>query len=65
MRDPPKVGCCGSMLTAILDERRLRRVLSTMLDEDAFLGPHGIRAPCLWLDLLQSGHHALAFTACP
>ena len=65
MHDPLKVGCCGSMLTAILDERRLRRVLSTMLDEDAFLGPHGIRAPCLWLDLLQSGHHALAFTACP
>jgi hypothetical protein len=44
MRDPPKVGCCGSMLTAILDERRLRRVLSTMLDEDEFLGPHGIPA---------------------
>jgi hypothetical protein len=53
------------MLTAIVDERRLRRVLSTMLDEDEFPRPHGIRAPCLWLDLLRSGHHALAFTACP
>jgi len=44
IHDPLKIGCRGSMLTAILDEQRLRRVLATMLDENEFLGPHGIRA---------------------
>lgn len=31
-------------LFAILNPERLRRVLSKMLDEDEFLGPHGIRS---------------------
>jgi hypothetical protein len=44
IHDPLKVGCRGSRLTSILDEARLRRVLSTMLDEQEFLGPYGIRA---------------------
>jgi hypothetical protein len=44
IHDPLKVGCRGAMLTAILDEKRLRRVLTTMLDESEFLSPHGIRA---------------------
>ena len=44
IHDPLKVGYRGSMLTAILDEQRLRRVLERMLDENEFLGPHGIRA---------------------
>jgi hypothetical protein len=34
----------GRRMTSLLDETRLRRVLSVMLDEDEFLGPHGIRA---------------------
>ena len=31
-------------LLALFDEDRLRRILATMLDEEEFLGPHGIRA---------------------
>jgi hypothetical protein len=29
---------------SLVDEHRLRRILSKMLDEDEFLGPHGIRS---------------------
>jgi Mannosylglycerate hydrolase MGH1-like glycoside hydrolase domain len=46
----------GRGLLSLVDERRLRRVLAVMLDEDEFLGPHGIRsisrrhlaAPCVF-----------------
>ena len=31
-------------MLSLVDEHRLRRILSVMLDEDEFLGPHGIRA---------------------
>jgi hypothetical protein len=31
-------------MTSLVDEARLRRILAVMLDEDEFLGPHGIRA---------------------
>lgn len=34
----------GRHLFALFDEDRLRRILSRMLDEDEFLGPHGIRS---------------------
>ena len=34
----------GRRLLALVDEDRLRRILSVMLDEQEFLGPHGIRA---------------------
>jgi hypothetical protein len=34
----------GRRLTSLVDETRLRRILSVMLDEDEFLGPHGVRA---------------------
>jgi hypothetical protein len=34
----------GARLTSLVDEQRLRRILSVMLDEDEFLGAHGIRA---------------------
>jgi hypothetical protein len=34
----------GRRMTALVDEDRLRRILSVMLDESEFLGPHGIRA---------------------
>ena len=34
----------GRRLMALVDEERLRRILTVMLDEDEFLGPHGIRA---------------------
>jgi hypothetical protein len=34
----------GRRMLSLVDEQRLRRILSVMLDEDEFLGPHGIRA---------------------
>jgi hypothetical protein len=38
----PGVG--GRRMLAVLDETKLRRILARMLDEEEFLGPHGIRA---------------------
>ncbi len=34
----------GARILSLVDEPRLRRMLEVMLDEDEFLGPHGIRA---------------------
>ena len=34
----------GARILSLVDESRLRRMLAVMLDEDEFLGPHGIRA---------------------
>jgi hypothetical protein len=34
----------GPVLFALFDEKRLRRILAAMLDEEEFLSPHGIRA---------------------
>ena len=34
----------GHRLLALVDERQLRQILTVMLDEEEFLGPHGIRA---------------------
>jgi hypothetical protein len=34
----------GHRMTSLVDETRLRRILSVMLDEEEFLGAHGIRA---------------------
>ena len=44
IHDPAAAGKNGRRLAAILNEQRLRRVLATMLDENEFLSPHGIRA---------------------
>jgi hypothetical protein len=44
IHDPMKSGQAGRRLASILDERRLRRVLSRMLDENEFLSAYGIRA---------------------
>jgi hypothetical protein len=38
----------GPALFALFDETRLRRILGRMLDEDEFLGPHGIRSVSRW-----------------
>jgi len=38
----------GPVLFALFDETRLRRILARMLDEEEFLGPHGIRAVSRW-----------------
>jgi hypothetical protein len=50
IHDPAAQGHGGRRLASVLDATRLRRVLSAMLDEQEFLGPHGIRA--------LSRHHA-------
>ncbi len=42
--DPRKVGVRGRRLFSVLDERKLRRVLAIMLDENEFLSPCGIRS---------------------
>ena len=39
-----KPGVDGRRLLAVLDDVKLRRVLSRMLDEEEFLGPYGIRS---------------------
>ncbi|HEY5870120.1 MAG TPA: glucosidase [Candidatus Tectomicrobia bacterium] len=44
IHDPVKLGYAGRRLAAVLDETRLRRVLATMLDEQEFLSPYGIRS---------------------
>jgi hypothetical protein len=41
---PNKPGVKGRRLFAVLDEKKLRRVLARMLDEDRFLSPYGIRS---------------------
>jgi hypothetical protein len=44
IHDPLKFGYANRRLAAILNETRLRRVLTTMLDEQEFLSPYGIRS---------------------
>jgi hypothetical protein len=44
IHDPRVPGHAGRRLGAILNETRLRRVLSKMLDEREFLSPYGIRS---------------------
>ena len=46
--DPRAPGVDGRRLLALVDERKLRRILERMLDEDWFLGPHGIRSVSKW-----------------
>ena len=44
IHDPAKPGVAGRLMTSVLDEKRLRRVLSRMLDEKEFLSSYGIRS---------------------
>jgi hypothetical protein len=48
IHNPMKSGVAGRNLASILDETRLRRVLSKMLDENEFLSPYGIRSLSLY-----------------
>jgi hypothetical protein len=41
---PSEPGVNGRRMLSILNEEKLRRILARMLDENEFLGPHGIRA---------------------
>lgn len=42
---PTQQGVNGRYLLSVLNERKLRRVLAYMLDENEFLSPYGIRSP--------------------
>jgi len=44
IHSPTERGEHGRQLASVLDERKLRRVLATMLDEREFLSPYGIRS---------------------
>ena len=44
IHDARVVGVNGRRMLAVLDEDKLRRVLTRMLDESEFLSPHGLRA---------------------
>jgi Glycosyl hydrolase family 63 C-terminal domain len=44
IHDPGKLGVANRRLASILDETKLRRVLSKMLDENEFLSPYGLRS---------------------
>ena len=44
IHDPGQTGVHGRRLASILDEKKLRRVLAKMLDEDEFLSEYGIRS---------------------
>jgi hypothetical protein len=44
IQDPFKLGCGERSMAAVLNETRLRRVLTKMLDEKEFLSPCGIRS---------------------
>jgi hypothetical protein len=56
--DPLVPGVRGRRLLSLVNEEKLRRILARMLDEERFLGPHGIRSISRWhLD------HPYSFTA--
>jgi hypothetical protein len=44
IHDPTVTGERGRRLASVLDETKLRRVLTRMLDENEFLSPYGIRS---------------------
>jgi hypothetical protein len=44
IHDLARPGQAGRRLASVLNETRLRRVLTKMLDESEFFGPHGIRS---------------------
>jgi hypothetical protein len=46
IHDPGKVGHDGRKIASVLDETKLRRVLTSLLDENEFLSPYGIRSLC-------------------
>ena len=46
--DPLVPGAHGRRLLSLVNEDKLRRILARMLDEERFLGPHGIRSISRW-----------------
>ncbi len=46
--DPLQPGVNGRHILSLVNEEKLRRILTRMLDEERFLGPHGIRSLSKW-----------------
>ena len=46
--DPLVPGVRGRRILSLVNEEKLRRILARMLDEERFLGPHGIRSISRW-----------------
>ncbi len=46
--DPAVPGVAGRRILSLVNEDKLRRILARMLDEERFLGPHGIRSISRW-----------------
>jgi hypothetical protein len=46
--DPLVPGVGGRRILSLVNEEKLRRILARMLDEERFLGPHGIRSVSRW-----------------
>jgi hypothetical protein len=46
--NPYVPGAQGRRLLSLVNQERLRRILARMLDEERFLGPHGIRSISRW-----------------
>src|SRR5205807_7524802 len=46
--DPVRPGVNGRHILSLVNEDKLRRILTRMLDEERFLGPHGIRSVSRW-----------------
>ncbi len=46
--DPLRPGASGRHVLSLVNEPKLRRILGRMLDEERFLGPHGIRSISRW-----------------
>jgi len=46
--DPLVPGAGGRRILSLVNEDKLRRILNRMLDEERFLGPHGIRSISRW-----------------
>jgi hypothetical protein len=46
--DPLKPGMNGRHLLSLVNEDKLRRILERMLDEERFLGAHGVRSLSRW-----------------
>jgi hypothetical protein len=44
IHDPGKLGYADRVMASVLNEEKLRRVLTRMLDEQEFLSPYGIRS---------------------
>jgi len=48
LADPSIPGPTGAHLLSAVNEDKLRRILTRMLDEERFLSPHGLRAVSRW-----------------